>query len=67
MNQAVREVARTRLDGLRAHRGAAQSHRGGDPRLRSLPVLRHPCARKTPLLVELADSRGEVLDRIRRD
>ena len=28
----------------RDHRGPAQPHRGRDPRLRPLPVLRHPCA-----------------------
>ena len=30
----------------RDHRGPAEPHRGGDPRLRPLPVLRHPCARR---------------------
>ena len=44
MNEAIRQVARQYLDGTQAHRGAAQPHRSGHPRLRPLPVLRHPRA-----------------------
>ena len=45
MNEAIRQVARQYLDGHEAHRGPAQPHRGRHPRLRPLPVLRHPRAR----------------------
>ena len=45
MNEAIRPVARRYLDGRDAHRRPPQPHRGGDPRLRSLPVLRDACAR----------------------
>ncbi len=41
LNQAIRQVAKRYLDGHDADRGAAQPHRGGDPRLRPLPLLRH--------------------------
>ena len=45
MNEAVRRVALQYLDGARGDRGAAQSHRGRDPRVRSVPVVRDPRAR----------------------
>ena len=66
MNQAVREVARTCLDGRELTEGLLNHHRGGDPRFDPLSCATHALG-KMPLLVELADSRGEVLDRIRRD
>ncbi len=44
MNTAVREVAKKYLQWPRNNRRPAQSHRNRDPRLRSLPFLRHACA-----------------------
>ena len=67
MNQAVREVARTCLDGRELTEGLLNhievAIRAFDP---CLSCATHALG-KMPLLVELADSRGEVLDRIRRD